>query len=108
MRAPAAVALLTLLGVLAGCTPCKESCRIESRRFEDCLGEWGLEWVDVGATGRVNYRETCVGDVDVWLDGLEAEERSQENQQCAAANTALRESEDCAAVWDALVEYGAL
>ncbi len=101
---------LAVLGLLAasGCNPCKEACRVESRQFEDCLGAWDMEWVDVGAIDRVDYRRTCVGDVDVWLDGLDTETRAAENQSCQALVDDLRGETDCEAVYQALVDYGAL
>jgi len=103
-----ALLLTAALGSLvAGCAPCKEACRVESRQFEDCLGEWGMEWADVAAIDRVDYRNTCVADVDVWIDSLPAEARAAQNQQCQRLTDTLR-GVDCDAAWEALVEYGAL
>lgn len=102
------LALLAALALFAGCAPCEEACRIESRQFEACLGEWGMDWVDVGALDRVDYRRTCVDETDVWLDGLEADARAEENRQCQGLVTDLTNQTDCDVVWQALVDYGSL
>jgi len=98
--------LLAIAMLATGCNPCKEACRVESRQFETCLGDWGLEWIDLGATDRPDYRRSCVADVDVWLDGLPIEEQATERRSCQALVTDLRGETDCDAAWEALRDYG--
>ena len=100
--------LLASALLFAGCSPCKEACRVESRQFEDCLGAWDLEWIDLGATDRPSYRQQCVADVDVWLDGLSPVDQITEGKACQALVDQLRGETDCEAAWEALTEYGAL
>ncbi|MCO4770980.1 MAG: hypothetical protein KDA24_13180 [Deltaproteobacteria bacterium] len=107
LRLRLAVPLVAAL-FMSACTPCKDACRVEARQFEDCLGAWGMEWADVAAIDRVDYRITCVGDVDVWMDSLSAEARADERQTCQAFVDDLRGETDCDAAWEALVGYGAL
>lgn len=107
MRAHLLIAALCA-GLLAGCSPCKDACRVESRQFEDCLGAWDMEWVDVGASDRPDYRRSCVADVDVWLDGLPANEAIVERQACQGLVNQLRGETDCEAAYQALKDYGAL
>lgn len=94
--------------LFAGCTPCKDACRVESRQFEDCLGAWDMEWIDLGATDRPSYRRECVANVDVWLDGLPEDEQISERQACQGLVNQLRGETDCDAAWEALTNYGAL
>ena len=44
-QALTSLAVVAALGLAAsvGCIPCEERCRVESRVYEDCLGDWGLE-----------------------------------------------------------------
>lgn len=98
--------LAALTAALSGCSPCEEACRVESRQFEDCLSEWGMDWIDVGALDKIDYRKTCVAEVDVWLDGLEADARAEENRQCQGLVNDLQGQTNCDAAWQALVDYG--
>ena len=100
------LALLLVLVLAAGCVPCKDACRAEARQFERCLGDWGLEWADVGAIDRADYRETCLADVDVFVDGLPAEERADENAACQDLVDDLRAAQTCDAAWASLQRYG--
>ncbi len=100
--------LFAALALLAtGCAPCEEACRAQTRQFSNCLAEWNMDWIDLGALDKVDYRQTCVDETGVWLDGLGAEQRSAENASCQALISDLTGQTDCDVVWQALVDYGA-
>ena len=98
------LALLSLLGTTA-CSPCVERCRVESRKLDPCLGEWGLEWADFGAESAKTFRESCVEDQQRWLNSLEADLRSEANGGCADLNSALRSASSCDEVTTALQDW---
>jgi hypothetical protein len=100
------IAALSLL--VAGCSPCEEACRVETRQFEDCLADWDMDWIDLGALDKVDYRQTCVDETGVWLDGLSTEQRAAERSTCQALVTGLSGQTDCDVIWQALVDYGSL
>jgi len=92
--------------LLAGCNPCAERCRVESRHYDDCLLEWGLEWSDLEAEDAADYRTSCVSAEAIHDAGLDAEERQLERGLCADLNADLRASSTCDDAWQALVHYG--
>ncbi len=104
----ASLALLGLgLTLLAACNPCAEQCRVESRVYDDCLAEWGLEWADLGAVDAVDFRESCVAAEGVYSASLEADALQEEKQLCTELNSELRGTgNDCDQAWEALVSYG--
>ncbi len=94
--------------LLAACNPCAERCRVESRKYDECLFDWGLEWADLGADDKVEFRKTCVADENRYIDSLDPETRREERGLCADLNVDLRAAADCDAVWEALVDYGVM
>ena len=98
-------ALLIAAALFVGCSPCEEVCRVEARQFEDCLDDWGMDWIDVGALEKPDYRRSCVDETGVWLDSLEPSARTAEGQQCQSLLSQLSGTTDCDAAWDALVAY---
>lgn len=92
--------------LLSACNPCAERCRVESRKYEDCLFDWDMEWADLGAEDQVDFRKTCVADENRYGDSLDSETRSEERGLCADLNVELRAAQDCDEVWTALVGYG--
>jgi len=98
------LALLALLGATA-CSPCVERCRVESRKLDPCLGEWGLEWADFGTESAKTFRESCVEDQQRWLNSLESEGRSDANSLCAELNSELRSAASCEEVSAALQDW---
>ncbi len=97
--------LLTLLA-LPACNPCEERCRAEANNIETCLHDWGLEWADLDADERADYRITCVAAEEVYDAGLTSTERQVERALCQDVVDDLRLAADCDAVWEALVSYG--
>lgn len=92
--------------LLSACNPCAERCRVESRKYEQCLFEWGMEWADLGAEDDVDFRKTCVADENRYDDSLDPETRQTERGLCSDLNADLRAAEGCDEVWQSLVDYG--
>jgi hypothetical protein len=92
--------------LLSACNPCAERCRVESRKYDECLFGWGMEWADLGAEDQADFRKTCVADENRYDDSLDPVSRSEERGLCADLNTELRAAADCDEVWEALVGYG--
>ena len=99
-------ASLAFLGLMAGCNPCAERCRVESRKYDECLFDWGLEWADLGAEDRPGYRKECVLEENRYDASLDPDSRTEERGMCADLNVDLRVAADCDEVWTALESYG--
>jgi hypothetical protein len=108
-QALTSLAVVAALGLAAsvGCVPCEERCRVESRVYEDCLGDWGLEWADLGAEDRADFRRQCLDQTRTLRDGQDAAARSEDGAFCSDLVTNLRAAGDCGESWEALVAYGA-
>lgn len=98
------LALATL--VLPACNPCAEQCRVEANKVEECLRDWGLEWADLDAEDRLDYRQGCVSEENLYEASLEGEGLQTYHQSCSAVVSDLRVASDCDEVWSALNAYG--
>ena len=69
---------LPLALLLAGCTePCETACQRTAFAIGQCIGDWSVDWSDLGASSQTNFRERC-----------------QETWQQSAANLESRELEE--------------
>ena len=102
------VSLLTLLAAVTaiGCSPCAQRCSAEAAVFERCLGQWDLEWADVGAVDETDFADQCTTEVQVYVNSLGEEQAQAERQQCSELDSNLRGETDCDAAWESLVNYG--
>jgi hypothetical protein len=98
-----ALVLLLAAAALAGCPPCEEACRVQSRALDRCLSAWDMEWVDLGAVDRPDWRIACVADANRRFDTMAAELQPEENAICQDLSDALRGEQDCDRVWAALI-----
>ena len=89
-----------------GCSPCEESCKIESRHFDRCLDDWAMDWSDLEALDKTDFRKSCVADTKVYINSLEGPERTAEQNACRSLNTDLNFASTCDASWEALNKYG--
>lgn len=105
-RATGLAGALLLSLAFAGCSPCVERCRVESRNLNRCLDDWGLGWADVGANDAADFRGQCVQEQSRWLEGLDEADRADEQALCLDLNNALRAVEDCDRVKEALDAFG--
>ncbi len=99
--------LLLTAAPLTACNPCAERCRAESNHIEDCLHDWGLEWADLDADDRIDYRTSCVEAEQQFDAGLDPQTRRAERALCQDVVNDLRLATSCDEVWDALISYGA-
>ena len=99
------LALLVILAVV-GCSPCEESCREQTRTYDNCLQDWGLGWVDLGASSKTAFRDQCISQATAQAEGLADTEQSEELAQCRRLANGLREAPDCDEAWEVLVSYG--
>ena len=102
MRTLALLALLTAVG----CSPCEDSCLEQTRTFDNCLQDWELGWVDLGASSKTGFREQCISQASAQVEGTTEGERSLELGQCRRLARGLREATDCDGAWGVLVSYG--
>ena len=70
--------LLPLVLLLTGCSePCETACQRTAFAIGRCIGDWTVDWSDLGASSQTNFRERC-----------------QETWQRNAANLETRELEE--------------
>jgi len=101
------LALLALTVALGGCSPCSDSCTQQAAVYDLCLADWNLEWSDLGATDEEDFRYSCSDSNQVWIQSLDSESASLQEQRCSELGASLRGETDCAQAWEALVSYGA-
>ena len=99
--------LLALTVALGGCSPCSDSCTQQAEVYDLCLADWGLEWADLGASDKEDFRYACSDSNQVWVQSLDSESASLQEQRCSDLGAALRGETDCEQAWQALVSYGA-
>ncbi|MEC7239597.1 MAG: hypothetical protein VXW32_00015 [Myxococcota bacterium] len=64
--------------MLSGCSePCETACQRTAFAIGQCIGDWSVDWSDLGASSQTNFRERC-----------------QETWQRNAANLETRELEE--------------
>lgn len=97
--------LFALAAVLAGCNPCAERCRVEATRYDECLFDWGMEWADLGADDKVDFRKQCVADEGQFDASLDPQTRQENHALCSDLVTDLRAADGCDEVWAALVTW---
>ena len=90
-----ATPLLFLFGlvalIFAGCSdPCGQLCRESSIEIDGC-GFVALNWVDLGASSRVDFAEQCQSDWDRTTDDLSPTELSEARDVCEDALSVLSE-----------------
>jgi len=45
---------------LAGCSePCETACQRTAFAVGRCIGDWSVDWSDLGASSQTNFRERC-------------------------------------------------
>ena len=70
--------LLPLFLLFSGCSePCETACQRTAFAIGQCIGDWSVDWSDLGASSQTNFRERC-----------------QETWQRNAANLETRELEE--------------
>jgi len=100
------LATIVVCLLLGGCAPCSESCTQQAAAYELCLASWGLEWADLGATDREDFRYSCIDSNQVWVQSLDEQSASSQKQQCTALANELRGETNCEEAWGALLNYG--
>ena len=98
LLAPVLVASLFVLG----CPPCEQLCEAEADTYALCLGEWGMNWANVGVAGGEEYRFVCKEEAELESGRRDADERREANSVCSQRNTDLRASDDCTELYEIL------
>ena len=101
------LAIVVLSLSLSGCAPCSDSCSQQAAIYERCLADWGLEWTDLGATDRDDFRYDCSDANLMWLSSMDSDSAAAQKGHCSSLANSLRNETDCAQAWEALVSYGA-
>ena len=100
------LALILVSLLVGGCAPCSESCTQQAAVYDVCLASWGLEWGDLGATDREDFRYRCIDSNQLWVQSLDDQSASSQKQLCTDLATDLRGETDCEEAWEALISYG--
>lgn len=104
MKTSLALIMVSLL--LGSCAPCSDSCTEQAAVYDICLATWGLEWADLGATDKEDFRYRCIDSNQLWVQSLDDQSASSQKQHCTNLAAELRGETDCEKAWEALISYG--
>jgi len=100
MRSPLPLCLLLAFsGLAVACNPCHESCRDLADTYDECLLDWELQWEDVGAKDRDEFRDLCFDDRD---QRAASGDEDAVFEECRALQRTLRSASSCEDVLTAL------
>jgi hypothetical protein len=88
------LATFFLSGVIAvGCDPdpCDQLCRSATSQIGACMDDWSMEWEDLDASGRANFRRRCLNRWGEVRSSLESRELEDARDQCEETSFELAE-----------------
>ncbi len=87
--------LLLLTAVLTGCSePCETACQRTAFAIGRCIGDWSVDWSDLGASSQTNFRERCQETWQRDAAGLESRELEEAMTRCESIQEEVLEL-DC-------------